>query len=387
MSSVQKVTYTQFKYVLSNVLSIFQTNAQIRGAEKRNFLRKGEGTSRISKGKDCSQKLQRRHSVSPQMKLSQQTICPTEFHQKEMPNRSSAALKGIGNFCDQRSGMEDPLKKTFALQDDDLSSNNKGKVKALTANNNADSLNSKHSVGVLRKFDKTNGSKPSGSALAQSKESVGFKNINDHIVKIPEKGGLTTNYRLHSQNGCPSREVNLTDEVMESLALSDSHNSTSSEDGPNSQSHWPLPHYLSRHMDHKDQSLDSSDGDYASDAPSETRFNEEHHTFSMSSSSSFSSDSELKSLEGSLADCSKTTEERGINSDFRQPSASELLTMEFPKVKVTPEDTTHGMGQEQPHTPIRFYRKITILHNNIFIITIALKLKFLFLNLHIHEFD
>ncbi len=383
MSSVQKVTYTQFKYLLSNVLSIFQTNAQIRGAEKRNFLRKGEGTSRISKGKDCSQKLQRRHSVSPQMKLSQQTICPTEFHQKEMPNRSSPALKGIGNFCDQRSGMEDPLKKTFALQDDDLSSNNKGKVKALTANNNADSLKSKHSVGVLRKFDKTNGSKPSGSALAQSKESVGFKNINDHIVKIPEKKGLTTNYRLHSQNGCPSREVNLTDEVMESLALSDSHNSTSSEDGPNSQSHWPLPHYLSRPTDHKDQSLDLSDGDYASDAPSETRFNEEH-TFSMSSSSSFMSDSELKSLEGSLADCSKTTEERGINSDFRQPSASELLTMEFPKVKVTPEDSTHGMGQEQPHTPIRFCRKIMILHNNI-IFTLALK--FLSLNLHIHEFD
>lgn len=303
------------------------------------------------------------------MKLSQQTICPTEFHQKEMPNSSSPGLKGIGNFCNQRSGMEDPLKKTFALQDDDLSSNNKGKVKALTANNNAASLKSKHSVGVLRKFDKTNGSKPSGSALAQSKESVGFKKINDHIVKIPEKNGLTTNYRLHS----------LTDEVMGSLALSDSRNSTSSEDGSNSQSHWPLPHYLSRHTDHKDQSLDLSDGDYASDAPSETQFNEEHHTFSMSSSSSFSSDSDLKSLEGSMANCSKKTEETGTNSDFRQPSASE-----FPKVKVTPEDTTHSMGQEQPNTPNRFCRNIMILHNNI-IFTLALKL--LSLNLHIHEFD
>ncbi|KAF4099800.1 hypothetical protein G5714_019926 [Onychostoma macrolepis] len=337
-----------------------QTNAQIRGAEKRNFLRKGEGTSRISKGKDCSQKLQRRRSVSPQMKLSQQTMRPTEFHQKEIPNRSSPGLKGLENFCDQRSGVEDPLKKTFALQDDDLSSNNKGKVKALTANNNAATLKSKHSVGVLRNFGETNGSKPSGSALAQSKESVGFKKMNDHIVKIPEKNltrkknGFTTNYRLHSQSGYPSKEVNLTDEVMESLALSDSHNSTSSEDGPSSQSHQPLPHYRSRHTDHKDQSLDLSDGDYASDAPSETRFNEEHHTSnSMSSSSSFSSDSELKSLQESLANCSKKTDKRGTDSDFRQPSASELLTMEFPKVKVTPEDTTHGMGQEKPHTPIR----------------------------------
>lgn len=346
----------------NNILSIFQTNAQIRGAEKRNFLRKGEGTSRISKGKDCSQKLQRRRSVSPQMKLSQQTIRPTKFHQKEIPNRSSPGLKGLGNFCDQRSGVEDPLKKTIALQDDDLSSNNKGKVKALTANNNAASLKTKHTVEVLRNFGETNGSKPSGSALAQSKEGVGFKKINDHIVKIPEKKlGFTTNYHLHSQSGYPSKEVNLTDEVMESLALSDSRDSTSSEDGPNSQSHRPFAHYLSRHTGHKDQSLDLSDGDYASDALSETRFNEEHHTStSMSSSSSFSSDSELKSLEGSMANRSKKTEERGTDSDFRQPSASELLTMEFPKVKVTPEDTTHGIGQEQPHTPIRFCRKIMI---------------------------
>ncbi len=295
------------------------------------------------------------------MKLSQQMIRPTEFHQKEIPNRSSPGLKGLRNFCDQRSGVEDPLKKTVALQDDDLSSNSKGKVKALTANNNAASLKSKHSVGVLRNFGKTNGSKPNGSAQAQNKESVGFKKINDHVVKIPEKNGFTTNYRLHSQSGYPSKEVNLTDEVMEPLALSDSRDSTSSEDGPNSQSHRLLPHYLSRHTDHKDQSLDLSDGDYASDAPSETPFNEEHHTStSMSSSSSFSSDSELKSLEGSMANCSRKTEERGTDSDFRQPSASELLTMEFPKVKVTPEDTTHGMGQEQPHTPIRFCRKIMI---------------------------
>ncbi|XP_043075135.1 centromere protein J isoform X2 [Puntigrus tetrazona] len=329
----------------------FETNAQIRGAEKRSFLRKGEGTSRTSKGKDCSQKLQRRRSVSPRRK---QTIYPAEFQQKEIPNRSSPGLKGVGNFCDKRSSVEDPLKKTAALQGDDLSSYTKGKVKALPANKNVVSLKSKHSVGLLRNYDKTNGSKPSGSALAQIKESVGFKKINDHIVKIPEKNCLATNDRLHSRIGYLCKDVNLTDEVMESLALSDSHDSTSSEDGPNSlKSHQPLPHYLTKHADHKDQSLDLSDGDYASDAPSEIQFDEEHRTSSpTSSSSSFSSDSELKCLEGSM-NCSKKTHERGADSDFRQTSTSELLTMEFPKNKVTPEDTTHGMGQEQPDTPIR----------------------------------
>ncbi|KTG06543.1 hypothetical protein cypCar_00005043, partial [Cyprinus carpio] len=331
-----------------------QTNTQIGGADKKNFLRKGEGTSRISKGKDCSQRLQRRRSVSPQMlnmKFSQQTVCPSEFHQKEMPDRSSPGLKGVGNLSDQRSGLEDSLKKTVSLKDDDLSSNNKEKFKALTANSNAVSLKSKHSVGVMRNYGKTNGSKSSGSALAQSRKSVGFKKMNDHIVKISEKNCLTTNY---SQSGYTSKEVSLTDEVMESLALSDSRDSTTSEDGPNSQSQRPLRHHLSRHIDHKGQSLDFSDGDYASDAPSETRFNEGQRTSTpTSSSSSFSSDSELKSLQGSMANCSKKTEERGTDSDFRQPSAPEPLTKMFPKVKVNPEDTSHVMGLEQPHTPIR----------------------------------
>ncbi|XP_067240409.1 uncharacterized protein si:ch211-140l13.3 isoform X2 [Chanodichthys erythropterus] len=328
-----------------------QVSTQIIGAEKRNFLRKGEGTSRISKGKDCSQTVKRRCSIRPQtmnIKPSQQSVRPTE----EMPNRSSPALKGVGNLSDQRSGQEDSLKRTIALQEDNYSSNNKGKVKALTANiaNNAASLKSKHSEGVMRNYGKTNGSKPSGSAQAQSR-SVGFKKINDHIVKVNEKNCLTKHYH---QSGHTSKEVNLTDEVMESLDLSESNDSTSSEDGPNSQPHSLFPHYISRHMDHKDQSLDLSDGDYASDAPSETRFNEENRTSTpMSSSSSFSSDSELKSLDGSMANRSKKTEERGANSDFRPPSAPEPLTKTFPKAKVTPEDVTHGMEQEKPHTSIR----------------------------------
>ncbi|XP_026137248.1 uncharacterized protein LOC113114583 [Carassius auratus] len=333
-----------------------QTNTQTGEAEKKNFLRKGEGASRISKGKDCSQRLQRRRSVSPQMlnmKFRQQTLCLTEFHQKEMSNRSSPGLKGVGNLRDQKSGLENSQKKTVFLQDDYLSSNNKEQFKALTADDNAVSLKSKHSVGVV---GKTNGSKSSGSALAQSRKSVGFKKINDHIVKISEKNALATNY---SQSGYTSKEVSLTDEVMESLALSDSRDSTTSEDGPSSQSQRPLLHYLSRHIDHKDQSLDLSDGDYASDAPSETRFNEGQCTSTpTSSSSSFSSDSELKSLQGSMANYFKKTEERGTDSDFRQPSVPEPLTKMFPKDKVNPEDTTHGMALEQPRTPIRFCRKM-----------------------------
>jgi len=271
------------------------------------------------------------------MKPSQPPVRPTE----EIPNGSNPALKGVGNLSDS----SDSLKKTIALQVDDYLSNNKGKVKALTANTaiNAVSLKSKRREGVVKNYGRTNGSKPSGSAPAQSR-SVGFKKVNDHIVKIHEK-----NYHQREH----TKEVHLMDEVMESLALSESNDSTS-EDGPNSQPHSPFPHYLSRHTDHKDQSLDLSDGDYASDAPSEIQFNEEHSSTPTSSCSSFSSDSELKSLEGSMANCSKKTEERRTHSDFRPPSVPDTLTKTFPKVKVTPEDVTHDMEKEKPHTSIRF---------------------------------
>ncbi|XP_067274795.1 uncharacterized protein si:ch211-140l13.3 isoform X2 [Pseudorasbora parva] len=314
-----------------------QAIAQIRGAEKRNFLRKGEGTSRISKGKDCSQSLKRTGSISPQMmnmKLSQQSLRPSE----EMPNRSSPALKSEGNLSDQK----DSLKRTIALQENSFSSNNKGKVKTLTDNiaNNA----------VVRNYGKTNGSKSSGAALAE-RRSVGFKKMNDHIVKVYERNCLTKNYRQSGHTKETSKEVNLTDEVMESLALSESNDSASSEDGPSSQPQSVFPHYLSRH---KVQSLDLSDGDYASDGPSETRFNDEHRTSTpTSSSSSFSSDSELMSLEGSVAHSSTKIEESGTKSDFRPPSAPETHTKTFPKVKVNAEDRTCGMEQDTPHTSIR----------------------------------
>ncbi|XP_077094036.1 centrosomal P4.1-associated protein-like [Siphateles boraxobius] len=279
------------------------------------------------------------------MKPSRQSVRPAQ----ETPD-TSPALTDVGNLSDQQYGLEDSLKKTIALQDHYFLSNNKGKVKALTANiaNNTVSLKSKHREGVVRNYGKTSGSKRRGSALTQIR-SVGFKKVNDHIVKVHEKNWLTKNYSQSGHTDETSKEVDLIDEVMESLALSESNDSTSSEDRPNSQPHSPIPRYLSRHTDHKDQSLDLSDGDYASDAPSETQFNEEHRSSTpTSSSSSFSSDSELKSLEGSMANGSEKT-----NSDFRPSSVPDTLTNTFPKVKVTPEDVTRGMEKEKPHTSIR----------------------------------
>ncbi|XP_073789757.1 uncharacterized protein si:ch211-140l13.3 isoform X2 [Danio rerio] len=329
----EQTTFEEFvEEHLKTEQAVLQDNnqKQTRGAEKRNFLRKGEGTSRLSNVKHFSKNTHRRRSVSPQMR-SMKMLRPTDLHQKEMQ---------------QTSDLKESLNKTGAQQDNDLSSNKDGKDSAWTANitNNANSPKSKLNVGEMKSNGLAKGNK---SCTNHQHNSVGFKKINDHIIKVHQKNNSPpTNHRWQNQSGKASKEVNLTNEVMESLSLSDSDHSSHSEDGPNSQSHKPFPHHVSRHTDHKDQSLDLSDGDYASDAPSEIQFGEENRTSSPESlsSSSSSSDSELRSLEES-----NKTESRGAD----RTSAPQSLTKVFPQVWDTQEDTTHSVEQEKPYASIR----------------------------------
>ncbi|KAA0708345.1 Centromere protein J [Triplophysa tibetana] len=119
--------------------------------------------------------------------------------------------------------------------------------------------------------------------------------------------GLPVN-RLHNRSERSketSKEFILTDEVMESLALSDSNNSTS------------------RHADHKDQSIDLSDDDYASDAPSDIVVS--WSPTPTSSSSSSSCDSELQNLQESTTNHFKKTIDQHVQTTFRPSSASGRL--------------------------------------------------------------
>ncbi|KAI7800152.1 putative centromere protein J-like, partial [Triplophysa rosa] len=358
-----------------------QASTQITLKQKKNFLRKGEGTSRIGKDKDDSQMIHRRHSVNAQ----QQKICLDELHQtgkkKDMPNASRIKQRhSLPNTKDQKYDLKEFQRKPVDPQDDNIQkqansilSADKEKVKPLTSSivDNANSLKKKHSSEVLSIYGKTTGSMSQKSALIKyntapaqsryapkvdpSEENVGFKKINDHIVKVNEINGLPTN-RLHNRSERSketSKEFMLTNEVMESLALSDSNNSTSSEDGPVSQSHRPVPHFPSRHADHKDQSLDLSDDDYASDAPSEieivNRFSEDRRSSTPTSSSSSSiCDSELQNLQESMTNHFKKTEDQHVGHEskwtrdtpFRPPSASERLMK---------ETETHGFSAEDDH--------------------------------------
>lgn len=277
--------------------------------------------------------IHKRHSVYPQ----QQKI--NELHQngkkKEMPNTSRTkhrrhSLPNAKDFADQKYDLKEFQRKPGYLQDDIkkqvnvISSDEKEKDKPSSIIDNTNSIKNKQSCESIsqrrRALNKYNTDAPRAGL---SEENVGFKKINDHIVKVNESNGLPTN-RLRDRS-----EFNLTNEVMESLTLSDSNNSTSSEDGPISQSHRPSPHFPSRHTDHKDESLDLSDDDYASDAPSEilSRFSEERRSSTpTSSSSSSSSDSELQTTNHFKKTEDQHDRTRETVADFRPPSAAEGLT-------------------------------------------------------------
>lgn len=297
--------------------------------------------SRIGKGKDDSQVIHRRHSVNPQ----QQKIYLNELHQKEMPHESPSKQRrhSLPNTKDLGNQKYDFQRKPVDPQDDDhqiqaniISSTDKVKPLTSSIDDKANLLKNTHKILSIN--DKTNESLKksalnkynTNTTLLTHPENVGFKKINDRIVKVNEIIGLPMNRSEKS-----SQEFNLTNELMESLDLSDSNNSTSTEDGPVSQSHRPLPHFPSRHTDHKDESLDLSDDDYASDAPSEidsvSRFSEERPSSTPTSSSSSSgSESEPESLRESnhfeKTDNQHVQNESKWTRESRPPCASERRT-------------------------------------------------------------
>nr|XP_055042631.1 centromere protein J [Misgurnus anguillicaudatus]XP_055042632.1 centromere protein J [Misgurnus anguillicaudatus] len=353
-----------------------QTCRQITQAQKKDFLRKGEGMSRIVKGKDGSQIIQRRNSLSPQfmnLKSMPQKISSVELHQNgkknEMPNISCTRryslpnVKDLGNLGDRKCDLEDFQRKPIDPQDDHLQ---KQAYKPLTSSlvDKTNSLKNKHSSEEQGKTNKAMSQKsglnkpscPRDVRKVDSfNENVGFKKINDHIVKVKEKSDPATS-RLHGRSEF-NKELGLSNEVMESLALSDSNDSTSSEDGPISQSHRPLPHFPSRHTDYKDQSLDLSDDDYASDAPSETEIVNEKHRSSTptSSSSSSSSDSELQSLQVPMTNHFKKTEDQHVQPEGKWPGDT---VCDFrPPSRLTKETGQHDFNDGDNHTPVRRHKE------------------------------
>lgn len=155
-------------------------------------------------------------------------------------------------------------------------------------------------------------------------ESVGFKKVNDRIVKVCDLDQAST------------KTLSLTNEIKQLLLYSMSGDSTDVEDDPKPPT---PPKPLRVNSDHN---LDLSDEDYASDAPSDAGPSECPRAphcflaqFSSSSGSDDGSDSELQQL------CrSKPRKETSDEATPRCARSSDILARVFPQVKSTGKTKT-----------------------------------------------
>lgn len=184
----------------------------------------------------------------------------------------------------------------------------------------------------------------------QATGAVAFKKVNDQIVRVSQRAPRSAD--SESDRGLSSTKPDgpktlslVATELMQSLHISTS--SESSEEDPEWQPHAapvsPTPTALCP----RDQNLDLSDGDYASDAPSETgplsalQTRTSNINSPQLSSSSENSDSELHCFGWKRADTSKKP------AEMKLTSASQLLCSIFPKIEPADKRALHDKQKEK----------------------------------------
>ncbi|KAL6486549.1 hypothetical protein MHYP_G00059410 [Metynnis hypsauchen] len=350
--------------------------------EKRNFLRKGDGRSRIGKSKDiiqkiqpvsCSQQAKNMNSAQQQRHLAsllqhsdkdiwmscglyttQRCLASQDFS-VERPLNSGVPPCDIqkqwpGNFNGSSNRNQSPF-FGCALTQDESSSSQKSEELSKEPKRSSEFQNER----LRQSYAKHSDSKGDLKARPHE-ERVSFKKINDHIVRVGERRGLSPNIL---DGHTVSAEPSLTTEVKQLLLDSSSSGSTSSED--DSESHKLLGPTNTSRLNCNNQNLNLSDDDYASDVPSDTgdcppdRVRALHClSAQFSSSSEDASDSELQFLDWSETEKIKeiakrsvleeSKRETGRNSDSRILCNSDLLTKIFPQIKSTRKDNAEDRG-------------------------------------------
>lgn len=224
---------------------------------------------------------------------------------------------------------------------------------------------------ALQPFDSTAQPNNMGQPKVKAQAvNVGFKTVNDHIVRVTENGPVSSENAdgkkvTHSNFTNISKSQSGSTAVMSLLSLS---SSNSDEDNPNSQCHQQPTLPSPPRLGHKDQNLDLSDGDYASDAPSEagdilpsrpfpTHGPTLHHHHPSSSCSSSDSETELRDINWHKTEprplypqsARKTSTERalplgssssrGTDIKSKRPSSAELKPSMVPKVTSRTKET------------------------------------------------
>lgn len=241
---------------------------------------------------------------------------------------------------------------------------------------------------ALQPFDSTTQANNMGQPKVKAQAvNVGFKTVNDHIVRVTDNGPVSSGTAdgknvTHSNFTNISKSQSGSTAVMSLLSLSSS-NSDEDEDNPNSQCHQQPTLPSPPRLGHKDQNLDLSDGDYASDAPSEagdslpsrpfpTHGPTLHHHHPSSSCSSSDSDTEIRDINWHKTEprplypqsARKTSTERalplgssrGTDIKSKRPSA-ELKPSMVPEVTSRTKETVksrHHQGSKRGECTVYF---------------------------------
>lgn len=313
----------------------FYSLLQFKTAEKRNFLRKGDGKVRISKSNEKIQPAskstastellqhQRPSSASTvqQSDKNRWTNCSPHTHHSSSPTLENLSLmrKGKVKCSDQRPDQENRL---------------------LTRSDDSKSLAVDHDQQNFSQQYKEHSKQPnqrklqdgclilSGQKVAPKihlfTERIGFKKVNDRIVRVCDLDQANT------------QTVSLTTETKQLLFNNTSGDFTGPEDDPKT---LPCPDPLRINSDHN---LDLSDEDYASDAPSDagpSEYPQASRCFSAQLSSSSGSDDESESELQQLCWSEPLKETSNPNRPWRARS-SDILTRIFPHMKCTGETKT-----------------------------------------------
>ncbi|XP_058235165.1 centromere protein J isoform X1 [Hemibagrus wyckioides] len=308
---------------------------QLRTAEKRNFLRKGDGKSRINHSKDNIQKMQAASKSTASTKIHRpSTSSPVQHGDQSSwmnrsphtPQSSSSALenlrlmkKGNMKWSEQRSGQENLLRNnvpSHGAKSLDLDRKKHASLKT-------EEPSKQPNRTKLQNGDVLLSARKVAPKIPLPEEKIGFKTVNDRIVRVYDLEEATT------------KTLSLTTEIKQLLLQSSSGgDSTSTEDDPK------LPDPSRRNSNHK---LDLSDEDYASDAPSDAGTNDFppaprcfSSQLSTSSGSEDRSDSELQQFcwsEPHKPSSQRSPKETSAEVTHFSTRRSSLLTRIFPQVK------------------------------------------------------
>ncbi|KAK1796129.1 hypothetical protein P4O66_009209 [Electrophorus voltai] len=343
------------------------------GTEKRNFLRKGEGRSRLKKSMKSNQEEPPVFVLQHNEKSRRMCSSPGTHQRRSSALLDSLKTKAESKPSEQRSEITDKegclrnsiysCDKKELGYDGVLQSNNENQTPCFArASDHVDGSNSQKNKEHPKESNQKchlhrNRPSQSGNILSSNsdlkvgslEERVSFKRVNDRIIRVPER-------RAHSPSGMAGRTeqsadgLTLTTEIMQLWHRSDSSDSTSTEEDPVSQYHRlpKLPSNPSRLDCRDNDNVDLSDEDYASDALSDTRdgvpgrIRTPHCPLAQLSSSagsgSESSESEIQRLHWSQTDRVKEAPRAEgrrateTKDELRTPGTSDLFSQVFPQV-------------------------------------------------------